>query len=220
MKKIMKCDADLLKLLQETEAKEIDFLVDVLTDDGAGRLALSSAIKDLLLHEKAEGEYSEAGLRHLLHELQEFGGHSVANLFRSEPLPYAELVTDVHKKLNGADSAKKSIWQKEREIVLSLFGETWRTMPEHERWERCTEKRILGGFFNMKDHLNIDPSGMALGLSAAASAAAFIAMRALPPAAIATTLLAGYHTLSEAYRVTIPFVAQIGRVKMLAADAK
>src|SRR5690606_15495609 len=168
MKKIMKCDADLLKLLHESEAKEIDFLVDVLTDDGAGRLALSSAIKDLLLHEKAEGEYSEAGLRHLLHELQEFGGHSVANLFRSEPLPYAELVTDVHKKLNGADSAKKSIWQKEREIVLSLFGETWRTMPEHERWERCTEKRILGGFFNMKDHLNIDPIGMALGLSAAA----------------------------------------------------
>lgn len=220
MKKLVKCDVDLLKLLQQSESNEIDFLVDVLTDNGAGRVALSSAIKDLLLHQKAEGRYTEDGLRHLLHEFQEFGGHSVANLFRSEPLAYSELLTDVHKKLNGKDSAKKSVWQKEREAVLSLLGETWRTMPDHARWERCTEVKVVGGFFNMQDHLNLDPSGMAAGLSAAASAAAFIGLRALPPAAIASSLFAGYQSMSEAYRVTIPFVVQIARMKMMVGEAK
>lgn len=216
MQRTVKCDADLLKLLQQSDSKEVDFLVDVLTDNGAGRIALSSAIKDLLLYQKAESHYTEDGLRHLLHELQEFGGHSVVNLFRNEPLPYSELLTDVHKKLNGKDSTKKAVWEKEHEVVLSLLGESWRTMPDHDRWERCTEAKVVGGFFNMKDHLNVDPSGMVAGLSAAASTSAFIAMRALPPAAIASSLFAAYQSMSEAYRITIPFVVQIARMKMIA----
>lgn len=215
MKKIMKCDVNLLKLLLESDSKEVDFLVDVLTDNGAGRVALSSAIKDLLLEQKEEGHYTEDALRHLLHELQEFGGHSVVNLFRSEPVPYTELLTDVHKKLNGKDSRKKPIWQKEHETVLSLLGETWRTMPDHDRWERCTEVKVIGGFFNMQNHLNIDPSGMISGLSAAASTAAFIGLRMHPPAVIAGSLFAGYQSMSGAYRVTIPFVVQIARMKMI-----
>jgi len=220
MKKIVKCDADLLKLLEQSDSKEVNFLVDVLTDNGAGRVALPSAIKDLLLHQKEEGHYTEDGLRYLLHELQEFGGHSVVNLFRSEPLPYSELLTDVHKKLNGKDSAKKTVGEKEREVVLSLLGESWRTMPDHDRWERCTEVKVVGGYFNMQHHLNIDSNGMVAGLSAAASTAAFIALRAFPPAAIAGSLFAAYQSMSEAYRITIPFVVQIARIKMIAGQAK
>ncbi len=219
MKKTVRCDADLLKLLQQSDNKAVDFLVDVLTHNGAGRVALSSAIKDLLLHQKEEGHYTEDGLRHLLHELQEFGGHSVVNLFRSEPLPYSELLTDVHNKLNGKDSAKKTVWQKEREVVLSLLGENWRTMPDHDRWERCTEVKVVGGFFNMQDHLNVDPNGMVTGLSATASIAAFIALRAFPAAGIASSLFATYQAMSEAYRITIPFVVQIARMKMIAGQA-
>lgn len=218
MKKIVKCDAKLLALLQQSERSEVDFLVDVLTDNGAGRVALSSSIKDLLLHEKAEHCYTEEGLRHLLHELQEYGGHSMVNLFRSEPLAYTELLSDVHKKLNGKDSDTKSERQKEREIVLSLFGQEWRSMPDHERWERCTETKIVSGFFNMQEHLNVDAAGIATGFTAAASTAAFMALRALPPAAIATSLFAAYQSMSEAYRVTIPFIAQIARIKMLSSS--
>jgi uncharacterized protein YaaW (UPF0174 family) len=215
MKKTVKCDVDLLMLLQ-SNSKEVDFLVDVLTDNGAGRIALSSAIKDLLLHQKEEGYYTEDGLRYLLQELQEFGGHSMVNLFRSEPLPYSDLLTDVHKKLNGKDSTKKTVWQKEREVVLSLFGESWQTMPDHDRWERCTEVKVVSGFFNMQNHLNVDPSGMVTGLSVAASTAAFIALRTFSLAAIANSLFAGYQSMSEAYRITIPFVLQIARIKMIA----
>lgn len=212
MQKTVKCDAALLKLLQHSNTEEIDFLVSVLTDNGAGRLALSSSIKDLLLQEKAEKNYTEVGLRNLLHELQEYGGHSVINLFRDEPVPYDELLTDVHKKLNGKDSKTKSSWQKEQEIVLSLFGEDWQTMDAHERWDRCTGKQVLSGFFDIDKNLNFNKDGIASGLSAAASAAAFVALRMFPPAV-------ALQSVSEAYRITIPFVVQIARIKMLTAKA-
>ena len=107
MKILAKCDKDLLALMQRTEKRHVDFLVDVLTDDGSGRLALSSSIKDLLIDARHEAKYSEEALCHLLHEFQEFGGHSVMNLFRSAPLPYEAIVSDVHKKLNGDDSKTK-----------------------------------------------------------------------------------------------------------------
>lgn len=215
MKPPVKCDKDLLKLLLSSDASEIDFLVDVLTDNGAGRVALSSSIKDLLLIQKAEGAYTEDGLRNLLHELQEFGGHSIMNLFRSEPVPYEEILIDVHEKLNGIEGKTKDASQKEREIVLGLFGESWQTMPDHERLERCTAPMVLGGFFKMKDNLNLDRAGIASGLSAAASAAVFVGMRAAPPVAAVATLGLVSQSMSAAYRVSIPFVAQIARIKML-----
>lgn len=219
MQKTIKCDTALLKLLQHSNREEIDFLVSVLTDNGAGRLALSSSIKDFLLYQKAEKTYTEDGLRNLLHELQEYGGHSIMNLLRNEPVPYVELLNDVHKKLNGKDSKAKSSLQKEREIVLSLFGENWRTMDAHERWDRCIETQVVSGFFNMDKNLNFNKDGIALGLSATASAAAFAALRVIPPAAIATASWLAVQSASEAYRITIPFVVQIARIKMLSAKA-
>ena len=219
MQKTVKCDLALLKLLQHSNREEIDFLVSVLTDNGAGRLALSSSIKDFLLYQKAEKTYTEDGLRNLLHELQEYGGHSIMNLLRDEPVSYVELLNDVHKKLNGKDSKAKSSLQKEREIVLSLFGENWRTMDAHERWARCIETQVVSGFFNMDKNLNFNKDGIALGLSATASAAAFAALRVIPPAAIATASWLAVQSVSEAYRITIPFIVQIARIKMLSARA-
>jgi uncharacterized protein YaaW (UPF0174 family) len=208
-----------LKLLQHSNTEEIDFLVEVLTYNGAGLVALSSSIKDLLLPERAEKSYTENGLRNLLHELQEYGGHSVTNLFRNEPVSYVELLADVHKKLNGKDSKTISVCQKEREIVLSLFGESWQTMTDHERWDRCTEPLVVSGFFKMQENLNVNEKGVASALSAAASAAAFMALRMFPPAVVVSALGLAAQSVSEAYRITIPFIAQIACIKMLAAKA-
>lgn len=43
MDKPVKCDADILNLLKKTDNRHIDYLVDVLTDNGKGRIALSSS---------------------------------------------------------------------------------------------------------------------------------------------------------------------------------
>lgn len=219
MQKIIKCDIALLKILRQSSTEEIDFLVSVLTDNGAGRVALSSSIRDFLLYQKEERIYTEDGLRILLHELQEYGGHSILNLFRDEPVPYDELLTDVHKKLNGKDSKIKSSLQKEREIVLSLFGEDWEKMDARVRWDRCTEIQVVSGLFEMEKNLRFDQEGVAVGLSAAASAAVFVALRMLPHAAVAAAFGFAVQSVSEAYRITIPFIVQMARIKMLIAKA-
>lgn len=218
MEPIIKCDLAILELLKNTDSKHIDYLVDVLTDNGNGRIALSSAIKDLLLNEKTEQKYSEKGLRYLLNELQGYGGHSFVNVFRSAPLSYSELLTDVHKKLNGVDSHKKSDQKKEREIVLSLFGNEWQLMGDHARWERCTETKVVTGFFNMQENLNFDGKGNAIGLSAAASAAAFAALRMNPASAFFGVFALVNQSVAEAYRITIPFIAHIAMLKMLSSS--
>jgi len=216
MERFAKCDQHLLALLQRAEKKQVDFLVHILTDDGRGRVALSSSIKDFLLHERTnEDKYSKEALCHLLHEFQSFGGHSIANLFRKEPLPYNELLTDVHKKLNGENSKTKSRELKEREIVLGLFGSNWSALPDAERLERTTETVVISGFFNIKKNLNFDAAGAVTGLSVAASAAAFVALRLHPAAAAISTLGIISQSVGEAYRMTIPFVVQIAYIKML-----
>lgn len=214
-----KCDIGVLHVLKHSSVKDIDYLVAVLTDNGKGRVALSTSVKDLLLEEKSQGKYSENALRHLVNEFQKYGGHSVLNFFRKEPVAYEEILTDVHKKLNGKDSKTKSVWQKEREIVLSLFGEEWSLLTDAQRWERCTNTKVLTGFFDMQANLNIDEKGMLIGgLSAAASAAAWRALgTSVVGAAAATTLGAlgvAVQSMTEAYRITIPFVAQIAMLKM------
>jgi len=215
MEQPIKCDLNILELLKIADSKHIDYLVDVLTDNGNGRVALSSSIKDLLLTEKTEKKYSETGLRFILNQLQEYGGHSLVNIFRNDPLPYSELLTDVHKKLNGLNSKKKSEQQKEQEIVLSLFGNEWHLLEDHERWKRCTEPKVLTGFFNIQQHLNFDEKGIAFGLSTAASAAAFVSLRIIPTTAILSTLALANQSIAEAYRITIPFIAHIAMLKMI-----
>ncbi|PYD47125.1 hypothetical protein [Novacetimonas pomaceti] len=212
MKQPVKCDPELLQFLGKIQNKHIDYLVDVLTDNGRGRLALSSSIKDLLLTEKAEQDYSEEGLCHLLHELQEYGGNSLVNRFRSAPVPYSELLTDVHRQLNGLDSHKKTNYEKEQEIVLSLFGKEWQSLEDHERWERCTETKVITGFFNMQEKLDVNKNFRINIRSGATRATAFLGLSVSPPM---IPITATVFSLGEAYRITIPFVAHIAMLKML-----
>lgn len=217
MKRITSCDTELLKLLQQIDISQIDYLVDILTDEGKGRIGLSSAIKDLLLWEKNNKKYTEDGLRNLLHELQNYGGHSAINIFRREPLSYAEILTDVHIKLNGIDSKNKSISQKEREIVLSLFGDNWHTLPDHTRWERCIEPKVLSGFFKMRENFNLNEKKTTAGLSSIATSAIFFTKNSkLLKATIFSGQLALIinESIGEAYRITIPFIAHIAMLKM------
>lgn len=215
MKEIIKCDTAVLATLRKARKQEQDFLVDVITDHGGGRIGLSSSIKDLLLREKQEQDYTADGLSYLVREFQAFGGHSVANLFRSEPLAYDEILTDVHKKLNGSNSKNKSVSEKEKEIVLGLFGQEWLTLPDRERFDRSTSTKVKSGLFKLSDNLQVDEKGIVSNVGAAAAVAGAVAARAIPAVAIASSaIFIAEKSLGEAYRVTVPFVAQVAWIRM------
>ena len=225
-KKQVVCDGVLLTRLQSALPDEIDGLVDVITAFGEGRTGLDADLKKTLVmarFDPREGRYPSDLLRSLALELQYFGGHSIANATRrlldKPSVSYSEIVDDVYKKLNGKAVKEKSLEQKERDIALALFGENWRTLSFAERYERSTSTKVLSGFFKMQKALAVDKQGRTVGLSMSAStalfAAASVGVRFNPFTAVVATVGAGVQSLSaEAYRITIPFVAQLGWVRL------
>lgn len=209
MKAPIECDEGILNLLLATEKKHIDYLVDVLTDDGRGRLALSSSIKHLLLMVKSGTDpYSEEILRQLLHEFQTYGGHSIVNIFRKTPLPYKTLLRDVHTKLRGVGTESKTDLKLEQEIVTGLFGSEWKKMPEHKRLERSMETKVVCGFFNLGKRVEPQQPVRNFGAEIFSNATSLVQTYAN---------ISPIQSIGEAYRVTIPFVAQLAYIKMLTA---
>ncbi|MCO7518404.1 MULTISPECIES: hypothetical protein [unclassified Pseudomonas] len=217
------CDDDLFTSLISATPEEVDILVDIITDFSRGRAGLDADIKKQLVqakHSSRPAGYTKQQLDLLGHELQQFGGHSAMNLARrllkKSAVPYAEIVNDVYQKLNG--SGATSVADKERQIALALFGAGWRELPASERFERATSTKVLTGLFKLEEAL---PKGAAsvIGLSASRSAALFTMAATtglrLNPFGAAFTAGVGLHSsVAEAYRVTVPFVAQMGWIRL------
>jgi len=209
MKAPIECDEGILSLLLVTEKMHIDYLIDVLTDSGRGRLALSSSVKDLLLMEQSGTDpYSEEILRQLLHEFQTYGGHSIVNMFRKAPLPYKTLLRDVHTKLRGVGTESKMDSEIEQEIVIGLFGSEWKNLPEHTRLECSTEMNVVSGVFNLGDIVEPQETARNFGAKILSNVTSIAQIYANVSPIL---------SIGEAYRVTIPFVAQLAYIKMLSA---
>ncbi|WP_060509407.1 hypothetical protein [Pseudomonas sp. NBRC 111124] len=218
------CDDELFASLLSAKPEEVDLLVDIITDFSSGRAGLDADVKKLLVqakHSSRPAGYSQQQLELIGYELQQFGGHSAMNLARKflkkAAVPYAEIVNDVYYKLNGGGAGGRSVADKERQIALALFGAGWRELPPGERYERATSARVLAGLFKLTDALSVS-SGTAIGLSAASSAALFTVattgFRLNPFGAAATVGLGLNSSIAEAYRVTVPFVAQMGWIRL------
>lgn len=223
--KKIECDNELFLSLRQASPEEVDVLVDIITDFARGRAGLDADDKKTLVqakHASRPNGYSEDQLMLLGHELQQFGGHSAFNLARrllqKPAIDYTEIVNDVYRKLNGDQAKQKSVANKEREIALALFGENWRELPPKERFNRSTSVKVLSGLFKLKDALPLGRAGALVGLSAANSAALFTVastgMRLNPLGLAATAGLGLNSAVAEAYRVTVPFVAQMGWIRL------
>ncbi|WP_429193411.1 hypothetical protein [Aeromonas salmonicida] len=218
-------DKKLLAQLRVADPQEVDVLVDVITDYGEGRTSLDADTKQRLVmarhHPKAD-RYPLELLQTLTEELQAFGGNSAMNLARRvlgrSPVPYEEIVDDVYKKLNGKSPENKPLERKEREIALALFGSQWRDLAVEQRLERCVNVKVLSGTFSLSEALGEESSGWFTGLSASKSAALFgaasMSLRLNPLGMLATTGLSVHSATAEAYRITVPFVAQMGWIRL------
>lgn len=215
---------ELIASLLSATPDEVDILVDIITDFSRGRAGLDAEVKKRLVqakHSSRPAGYDQTQLELLGQELQQFGGHSAMNLARrflkKSAVTYAEIVNDVYQKLSGSDAASKSVADKERQIALALFGAGWRELAPGDRFERATSTKVLTGLFNLKDALAVK-SGSAVGLSAASSAALFTVattgLRLNPIGLVATAGFGLHSSIAEAYRVTVPFVAQMGWIRL------
>lgn len=193
-------DEKLLARLLKAEPNDIDYLVDIITDFGRGRASLSSKIKETLVFAKnkpAADRYDEDILIALIKELQEYSGNSVMNTFRSlfdRPfVSYDELVDDVYTKLNGRTAKRTE--DKEKEISLALFGDDWIEITDTEKYSKSTGGDVISGGFDLEKPFKTH-----------SVAGYFKNNHGVLLGAVALSL--------EAYRVTIPFVAQMGYIAL------
>jgi len=228
-------DLDLLTLLMKAEPHDLDVLVNVLTDNGKGRLSLSSSSKAALLDAGRLHRYDEDVIRLIISELQLFGGNSVVNLIRGNGVEYRTIVTDVADSLGLKVGSDESLLSAEGRILTSLCKKAWERMDEEERQRyRDDFLELDSGLYSFATILKIilgRGTNWVMGLAAAPSllrlVASGIAGRAAlggaASAAAGVALLAGwgaYKASGEALRVTIPSVVLISiiRHKHLAAN--
>jgi hypothetical protein len=225
----IQCDHSMYEYLSSMSATDIDGLVDILTDFGLGRTSLDANIKKTLVlarHDPRPNRYGDQHLKLITNELQHFGGHSVANLVRNlrkkPPLSYESIVDSVHVRLNGKDTKAKTIETKEREIALALYGPPSDTLSLKERIELSTTMKVLGGFFYIEESSNIKDflkggrfADIARKSAGTLGTLGTLALRVTPLVlATSSAAFAGNKLSAEAYRITIPFVAEMGWIRL------
>ncbi|MEX1827045.1 hypothetical protein [Luteibacter sp. CQ10] len=224
-------DSALLALLVESKADDIDVLVRYLTDDGRGRLALPAAVKDLFVESSQRGIYSRETLRLLIGELQQFGGHSIANLARRGGVAYREIVADALSYVGGQPDGAMPVERMELEFLAIRFEKVWPVIDHEQRRALNVGEKLVDDSADASAWRD----AILKGGAPSAAVAQWLSRTPLPapntPAAVAkavgklalgrlfnapAVLIAGANDLaSAAFRVTIPCVTQIAYMRQM-----
>ncbi|MEK0267849.1 hypothetical protein QT383_18500 [Stenotrophomonas rhizophila] len=228
----IKGDDEVLQLLRGAPIVAINTLVRHLTDEGTGRVMMPAAIKDLLSDSHAARHYSETTLRIIIQELQKFGGNSVANLARGSGVSYEQLVKDVAAHLEIPKDGSVSVERLELMACSSYLAGMWPSLDASE----CEKLRDVAGGAATSVSLSHLQEILLAGGTPAAAVAGYLAGRVYSPNHIADApkkligvgglkMFAGAIALGgavvanaaagEAFRVTVPCVAQIASLRQM-----
>jgi uncharacterized protein YaaW (UPF0174 family) len=232
-----KADNELLALLSRADSSDLDLFVDYITDGGDGRLALAGEVCKKLVTAKREQTYTAAVIELLLRELKHFGGNSFVNLFRSNGVPYSEIVFDVLEHVGGKRDEQETVADAELKIVSKIFATVWEKLTSAQRSELeqsldiklelaalstgDVQKIILMGgnrAINITRMLSAAMGSSTLGGGVAMGAnlvAGRVAGVALGPIGLALSGIWGAYSLtSPAYRITLPCVVLIAYIRL------
>lgn len=163
---------DLGVILSEADNEDLDILVDYITDRGAGRLTLDSAMCRVLVNAKEKQHYGPTERALIAQEILEFGGNTLSNALRKargmfagsfldNVLPnaaptvgYEEIVRDVAGHLGVKMPDVASVADIELVIVRRILGKAVEKMTEEE-------KQAIADELGLGD-LPAGPGGLAL----------------------------------------------------------
>ncbi|WP_329888744.1 hypothetical protein [Stenotrophomonas sepilia] len=211
----------LAELLSQAGSEDLDVLADLITDNGKGRLALDSGIKALIVKRKAEGALqSIADL--LEKEICDFGGNTLMNTYRSSGVEYPELAKDVAKKLGSKIPEGADVYALEE---LALAGAIGKYSPDDATAEGAGETTPNSVIDKVVQQL-VQNAGTATGLASAGGVAGFasaLGARAASfvagPVAVGAAGYSLYEATGPAFRITIPAVLQIAKIRRKRIDA-
>lgn len=119
-------DEKLVDLLRGADCADLTSLVAIITDNGAGRLALSAVVREVLIQAKDAQPFLDGELRLLAREIQLFGGNSLHNVTRGGGASYKQIVSDVLKHISDEVSADdESTAQIELKVLVAVTKRLW-----------------------------------------------------------------------------------------------
>jgi uncharacterized protein YaaW (UPF0174 family) len=226
----------LLPLLRNCSDDDLGVLVDYIL----------KAISEEL---SGKAEYKQHAPRHskyphlIAEEIRLMGGNTVANVFRREGLPYAEVVADVCGQM-GIKDVPNDVVEAEKKILMKIFADAWDKMSIDDRETFLAEVRSkagedgrdlsasvpiaaimaqggvrLAGFMAYRmanvvaNAVASQVLGRGISLAANATLARTIGVFASPIGWVITVLWTAIDLAGPAYRVTIPCVIQIAYLR-------
>lgn len=195
---------NLTALLENSDVEDIHILVDYITDNGKGRIALASDVCERLKTAKDTGNYNRSDLIDISYEIRRFGGNTLTNLYRdarwalfghtnpissaldkvlphsTNTVDYDEIVRDVGSHLKVNFSKSDSLLVLEDEILKKLLKDSFEKMSPEER------KSVL-------DELGVSDLSL------------------LAPAATAAALLAGKMAGFATYKIALMVANAVAR---------
>ncbi|WP_430226934.1 hypothetical protein [Paraburkholderia tropica] len=221
----LKDSGDLSALLGVADVDDLNALVDYITDNGAGRVALAKEVRERFVACKSARNYPSADRGAIASEITLFGGNSIANMFRGgKGVSYTELAGDVGTHLKavyakGADAATI-----EEAILSKLYNDAINEMTPEQRLH----------FTSSWNGFDVSPTS-AYGMSVVVAyvMASMLLGRGLPvamgiiasrgpglflgPFGVAFSSIWSIAELTgAAYRVTVPCVVQIAYIRQKA----
>lgn len=205
-------------LLAGATSDDLNVLADLITDNGKGRLALDSKVKTTIMTHRAKGRLQV--IPDVLDaEIRAFGSNTIASMFRSGGVEYLELATDVAKKLDGKPGDSHDVFDIE-DIVLRL------AIRKYMRVKTFSDYAGMMAQSAQAVKILISGVGTVGGFAASGGAAAIasavggrLATLIAPPVAVATAGATLYQVASPAFRITVPAVLQIARIRKARFEA-
>jgi len=221
MESVVPRDRSLADLFSMATSEDLEVLADLITDNGNGRLALDAGVKAIIL-KRREQRTLQTISDVLEAEIRAFGSNSLINLFRSEGASYKELVTNVAKKLDGEPSPDDDVFAIEdiviKQAVISYAPERAGALATGGAALSALLGQIVLGL--------AETSGTAVGVATAGGTAGVVAaiagraaVLAVPALAVGAMGLATFQAVGPAYRIVIPSILQVAKMRRSRFDA-
>lgn len=226
-------DKDLNPILDndKTTNEHLGVLHDIVMSKLSETLSIEDAYKR---HYPNHKKYADL----IAKEVRDFGGNSIANVFRGQGPPYIEIVCDVAKAVKAPFSRADTIDQIESSILATVLAKAFDGMSKEEQadlldqigrpnWSASKAASVAafqavfnaGGFASYKlmliavNALVGGVIGRGLPFVANAALTRVMGIAAGPVGLAATTLWTAFQFASPSYKVTIPCVAYIAMLR-------
>lgn len=153
----LRATADLGVIFAEADVEDLDILVDYITDRGAGRLTLDSAMCRILVSAKASQNYGPTERALIAQEILEFGGNTLGNAYRkargmfagsfldsllpnaAPTVAYEEIARDVASHLGVKMPDVAAVADVETVVLRKILGKAIEKMSQEEQEAIATE---------------------------------------------------------------------------------